>query len=294
MPRRALLLAVLALAACGGAEGDEPAGDQVARVGDAVLTESDLEDALGDAPSGLDSLTARAHVIEQWVQRELLVQEARAQGLDQDPTVRRLLDESERATLEGAALDAYFAQASVEPSDDDLEAYYELNKGALALREPYVRLRHLRITNGRAGEAREAMLQAINSSFPDSLFTLIAREYADDPNGAIAFASEYVSESRLRSLDETLGNRVAALPAGAQVATVPIETAVHVLQVVDRVPAGTIPPLALVRDDLTERLAIQKRREAEVRLLQQLRTEAQARGRLEVTEKPGLGARSSG
>lgn len=281
---RLSVFALAVLLGCGTSDGDVPSDSQpVARVGSAVLTEADLAEALGDAPTGTDSVTARDHVIEQWVQRELLVQEARAQGLDREPAVQRRLAESERATLEAAALDAYFARTPVVPSDDDIAAYYETHRAALALREPYVRLRHLRVDGRqRAEEAQAALQQVLTSSYPDSLFALVAQEYADDPEGAAAFASEYVSEGRMRALDEVLGDRVASLQAGAQVAVVPVGSVFHVVQVVDRVPTGTVPPLALVRDELAERLAVQMRRDAEARLLQQLRSEAQARGRLDL------------
>jgi len=287
--RPPLLFALAALVAVGCGERPAPdapgGGGAIARVGDARLTEGDLADALGEAPLGLDSAAARQHVVEQWVQRELLVQEAKAQGLDRDPRVQRLLAENERATLEAAALDAYFAQTPAEPSDADLQAYYEAHRAALALREPYVRLRHLRVADRqRATEAQTSLRRAIGSPYPDSLFALVAREYADDPAGAVAFANEYVSESRIRALDEVLGERVAALPAGAQIAVVPVGHVFHVLQVVDRVPAGTVPSFRLVRDELAERLAVQRRREAEARLLQQLRSEAQARGRLDLPD----------
>ena len=279
-PRVAVLAALVALAGCGG-EADAPAGDAVVRVGEAALTEADLAEALGDAPAGLDSATARAQVVDQWVRRELLVQQARAQGLDQDPAVRRRLADSERATLEAAALDALFAQTPSEPTDAELQAYYRKNRAALALRDPYVRLRHVRVADAeRAGQARAAMARALGSPYPDSLFALVAREFADDARGAVALAGEYVSEGRLRSLDETLGERVAALPVGTEVAVVPVGRVFHVVQVVDRVPAGTVPPFALVRDELAERLAVQHRRDAEARLLQRLRSEALADGRL--------------
>ncbi len=287
MTARSLLLAALAVLAASGCRRPAPdapgGGGVVARVGDARLTAGDLADALGEAPAGLDSAAARQHVVEQWVQRELLVQEARAQGLDEDPRVQRLLAENERATLEAAALDAYFAQTPAEPSDEDLQAYYGAHRETLALREPYVRLRHLRVADRqRAVEAQASLRRVVASPYPDSLFALVAREYADDPEGAVAFASEYVSESRVRGLDDVLGEQLAALPAGAQVAVVPVGRVFHVVQVVDRVPAGTVPPFRLVRDELAERLAVQRRREAEARLLQQLRTEAQARGRLDL------------
>lgn len=285
---RALALCALAVtAACSDAPPpDAPgSGAVVARVGGATLTEGDVADALGDVPASLDSVTAREQVVEQWVQRELLVQEARRQGLDQDPTVRRRLAEAERAALELAALDAYFDQAPADPSEAELKAYYDRHRDALALREPYVRLRHLRLRDpSRAEDARASFQRAVASSVPDSLFALVAREYADDPEGAVAFASEYVSEAQIGALDDVLAERVAALPAGAQVAAVPVGGVVHVVQVVDRVPAGTVPPFRLVRDELAERVGVQQRRDAEARLLQQLRAEARSRGDLEMPE----------
>ena len=285
MSLRLSLLALLALGACSDApSADAPGGGEtVARVGDARLTEGGVVNALGDGPVGLDSVTAREQIIEQWVQRELLVQEARRQGLPDDPRVRRRLADAERATLEMAALAAFFDQAPSAPSEADLQAYYDRHSEALALREPYVRLRHLRLAAPtRATEARASLDRAIASPFPDSLFALVAREYADDPDGAIAFANEYVSEARLAALDETLGERVAGLSAGGQGTAIPIGPTMHLVQVIDRVPAGTVPPFRLVRDELAERLGIQMRRDAEARLIQRLRSEAQAAGRLDV------------
>ena len=281
-PRSLCVVAALAVAAC----GSDPAsgtGDVVARLGDARLTEGDLAEALSDVPAGLDSATAREQVVEQWLQRELLVQEARRRDLDDDPAVRRLLAESERATLEAAALDAALAESPSQPTEAELEAYYQANRDGLALREPYVRLRHLRVADpSRAAQARAALSRALGSPYPDSLFALVAREFADDPEGAAALAGEYVSQSRLLSLDQALGERVAALPAGGTVAVVPVGRTFHVVQVVDRVPAGTVPPFRLLRDELAERLAVQRRRTAQARLLQQLRSQALARGDLDL------------
>lgn len=288
MSPRLLLVPVLAaaLAACGSERG-APDGVVVASVGDARLTEADVADALGDIPAGLDSATAREQVVEQWVQRELLVQEARRQGLADTPEVQRQLAESERSTLEAAALESFFAANPAEPDEEALRSYYDEHREALALREPYVRLRLLRTASRKqAAQAQSALERALTSPYPDSLFVLVAREYADDPDGAAALASEYVAESRLASLDPALGERVASLPAGAQVAVVPAGRVFHVVQVVDRVPTGTVPPFSLVRDELAERLAVQMRRDMEARLLSQLRSEARARGRLDIRPSP--------
>lgn len=281
-PRFALALA-LALAGCGDGAEESPAGDAyVARVGDAVLTEADLGDALAGVPTDADSVLAREQAVSQWVRRELLAQEALALKLDREPRVRRLLADNERATLEAAALDRLFETNAAQPSDEELEAYYDANRGRLALREPYVRIRHVRTgVLARAEGARTALDRSAASPFADSLFTVIAREYADDPNGAVALAGEYTPESRLLALDDALGLRVSALGPG-QAAIVESGSAYHVVQVVDRVGAGETPTLAMVAPELRERLAIERRRDQQAAFVQSLRAKAQAENRLDI------------
>ena len=85
MTRLGLLLPVLAALALSGCRGENPSAfpadsPAVARVGEAVLTEAELRDALGSATPGLDSASARRQVVEQWVRRQLVVQEARREA----------------------------------------------------------------------------------------------------------------------------------------------------------------------------------------------------------------------
>ena len=277
-----LLVCTLALAACGPGDAPAPESPYVARVGEAVFTEADLADALDGLSPGVDSARAREQVVGQWVRSELLVQEARALKLDQEPRVRKLLLDNERATLEAATLDRLFETNPAVPSDDELAAYYEANRASLALREPYVRLRHVRTgVQSRAQSARAALDQTASSPAADSLFTIIAREYGDDPEGAIALAAEYTPESRLLALDEALGLRVIALRPGRS-AIVEYSNGYHVVLVVDRVDTGQIPMIEMVEPELRERLAIQRRRDQEAQFIQSLRSQAQARNRLDI------------
>ena len=283
-----LLLAVVVLAACASEVGDAapPAARAatVARVGDAVLTEADLAEALG-AGGVADSAAARRQVVEQWVRRELLVQAARAEGIDRDPDVRRLLAESERATLAAAALDRLAPGAP--PTDADLRAAYEQERDDLVLTEPYVRVRHLRTGSREAAEAAQTLLNGAGGQAPsgaDAAFAQAAQLYADDAPGALALAAETVPESRLADLDPALPGTVARLAPGGRAVVVGGAggTVFHVVQVVARARAGTVPPFSVVRDDLAERLAIRLRRRQEARLLQSLRADAQAAGRLDL------------
>ena len=283
MTRPAPLLLALLLAACAGADDASPEaeGVPVARVGEAVLTEADVAEALA-VGGAVDSATARAQVVEQWVRRELLVQAARADGLDRDPAVRRQIEESERATLAAAALDRLYADAAP-PSDADLRAAYDREREALTLTEPVVRVRHLRTGSREAAEAARDLLADAGGAAPGgagAAFEEAARLYADDATGALALAAVAVPESALADLAPGLPRAVARLAPGGAAAVVEDEGAFHVVQVVERARAGTVPPFEWVRDDLAERLAVRLRRRQETRHLESLRAEARAAGRL--------------
>ena len=274
-------MAIVGLAACGNEAAPPSAtADAVARVGDATLTEADLAAALDGLSPGIDSARAREQVVTQWIDRELLVQEARRLDLDDEPRVRRLLLDNERATLAAAALDRLFETNPAEPSDDELAAYYDANRASLALREPYVRLRHIRTgVRSRAEGARAALDRTADSPLADSLFAITASEFSDNPEGAVALAAAFTPESRLLALDEALGLRVIALQPG-RTAVVESGDQVHVVQVVDRLAAGAVPTLDQVEPELRERLAIQRRKDQEAQFLQSLRSQARAQRRL--------------
>ena len=275
------LLALLALAACGGEEAAQ--GDFAARVGDEYLTNKDVTEALQALPPGLDSVTARQQVVDQWVRSRLLAQEARRQGLLDEAEVQRELADNERAVLAAALIEHFFEANPAEPTDEELRDYFDQNRDRLALREPYVRIRHLVLGDQtRAEAARAALAHAAESPFADSLWTLLARTYSFDPEGALALSHTSFPESRLDETDGALGTAVHALAPGAVAPVVASAGRFHVVQLVDRKPAGTAPELPWVEDELRQRLAIEARNRMLTRQVQQLKNEAQADGRLEI------------
>ncbi|NNF58243.1 MAG: peptidyl-prolyl cis-trans isomerase, partial [Rhodothermaceae bacterium] len=271
----------LALSACGGEEAPRPDDGHAAQVGEEVLSETEVREALAVLPAGLDSTTARRQVIEQWVKSRLLAQEARRQGLLEEEDVRRQLEDNERAVLAAALIDRFFEANPVEPSDEEIAAYFEANRAQLALREPYLRLRLLSLDDQqRARAARASLVRANTSSFPDSLWALTVQEYTTDPAGTLAFASTYLPQSRLIGLDAAIAEQIRLLNPGEVGPVVESNGRFHVVQLMERVTAGTTPELTWVREELRQRLAIEQRNDMLIRQVEQLQNEAQAEGRL--------------
>jgi hypothetical protein len=202
--------------------------------------------------------------------------------LPDEEDVRSALAESERAVLGAALVEHFFAANPGSPTDEEIAAYFEEHRDELSLREPFVRVRHLQAADADVAETTRASLaRAGNAAFADSVWRMMAREYAPDPAGALAMSEAYVPESRLRAAGDLLAETVSRLAPG-QVATVPVAGAYHVLQLVDRRPVGSPAELDWISADLRERIAIDRRRDLLARQVQALRTEAIAAGRLDV------------
>lgn len=282
--RTLLFFAPLLLIAAAACSNEEAPGDGfAARVGDQRLNETEIADALTDLPLGLDSVTARQQVIEQWVRNRLLVEEAHRQGIAQREDVQQQLEESEQSVLVASLIDSFFETNAEEPTDAEVQEYFDRNVATLSLREPYLRVRLLKSEDeGDIRAIRTALIRNANSPFADSLWNLTVNEYADDAEGAHTLSQSFIPQSRLFGLDEGIAQAIRTLPAGGTSEVFESGGYYQVVQVVERIAAGTTPELEWIRDELTRRLAIEKRNSMLIRQIEQLKNEAEADGRLEI------------
>ena len=275
-----LVWLALTLAGC-GQEAAVP--DYVARVGDRYLTREELSAALESHPFLQDSTEAQQQIIEQWVNNELLYQEARRRKLRNDPDVRRLLEENERSVLISAYVNRLFEDEAVTPSPEALQTYFEQHRDQLRLREPFVRVRYLSNADAdSAMAARRALLQINRTPNPDSAWTALVHRYADDPDGALGLSQSYFPESRLFTAQPAIQEELRGLSDGDVSPLIEYDGVYHVLQLVDRVPPGYVPELAWIENELKQRLTIEARKQMYARQVQRLRNEALARENLEI------------
>lgn len=261
-------------------EASDP--EYIARVGENYLMHADVRRALANLPVPQDSTDARQQIIEQWVTNELLFQEASRRGLRSDPEVQRLLEDSERSVLVNALIARMYEENEATPSTADMQAYYEAHKEQLRLRENFVHVRYLEAsTEAEASEARAALLGA-EASVRDSVWSQMISRFAVDPSSAAELSSDYYPERRLFAMQAPLHDALAALDVGQTAPVISSDSTFHVLQLVDRLPPGTIPQMSWIEDELVRRLTIQGRKQLYSRQVQRLRNEALAREDLEV------------
>lgn len=285
---RAAFWAVCALLCVAFAACDrEPAPEHyAARVGSAYLTEAELRDALTLLPAGADSAEARQQLLEEWVTNEVLSQEALSRGLREKPEVERVLRENEQSVLIAALIDELLDEQNG-ITFAEVGGYFEANEERFRLREPFVRVRYLRAASRDSAQvAREALQQAVRANAVDSLWPGIAMRFAEDAAASSALADQYVPVSDLFANTPALAERAGVMGPNEIAPVLEADGAFHVIQLVARAEEGTLPELAWVEADVRRRVAVQRRKQSIGRQVQRLRTEAQARGALDIPPAP--------
>ena len=253
-------LALILLVAC-GAPPDQ--GTAVARVGDAVLTETELAAQLPADLEGKSGAAEKALFVENWIREELLYQEALDLELDQKAHLQHLLEQARRSLLVATLLDEAFDGQEAQISEAEIQEYYDQHQDEFLLLQPQVHARHILVATRRDANAR---LQALKRGEP---FEKIAREYSLDPDTKFAGGDlGYFSEDDDPLLWETCQN----LPLNRLSKPIRTEYGHHIIEVLDRQEAGTAPELEQVRSQIVETLVHQQYQQRLEKLIDRLKT----------------------
>lgn len=286
---RLLTLVLLAPAACGRAPAEVPAGLAVMDLrhtrqaggravarwsGDAVTAEELTERFLEMSPALRERYVeprARREYVESLARFDLLVRDALAQGLQDDPEVV----EATRRALVGRLMRSRLEEASVAVTDAELAEAYAARKDDF-VRPEAVRLSHVYFaydrphgdvtTDFRVDMAARQLLNHAKALPVDDFegFGKLARERSQEPrtaplDGDMRFLSD---EALAREYGQAVANAARALKTEGELSdTVTTDTGVHVLKLRARRPALNLS-LDDVREELRVRLEGEKRTRA--------------------------------
>jgi len=151
-------------------DSDRKSADVVADAGGEPVTWGQVRQQL----AGSDSQAQRHVQLEDYIDSRIMLQKARAVGLEKDPGYQRRLKEYRKSSLVNIRR-ADLAE-TMSPSDADIRAYYEQNRDRIAVPE----MRNIQMivvkTREQAGEIRNRIESG------DLTFFQAAREFSIDPN----------------------------------------------------------------------------------------------------------------
>jgi hypothetical protein len=121
-----LLFAAAVLSGCGK---EKTKKDFVARVNNAYLTKDELA-AMIDTGS---SSTYKSEIIRNWINKELLYQEAEKKGILKDAEFNRLLDNSKKELAAALLVQNYYRDQKINYDSKEAENYFEDHKNDFRL-----------------------------------------------------------------------------------------------------------------------------------------------------------------
>jgi len=250
-------LGVLLLCSCSKNEPVDNKSTLLARVGEHYLT---LEEARLNIPSFMmekDSTASLDSYRKKWIQRQLLLREARGLQLAENENVQRRISQAKEEVfaeaLKQKVLDDFSDQLNV--TEQELNNFIQKNEGQLTSGERFVQIRHLETTE--LANARTAR-QELENGTP---WPQIARAYSLNPEKKIAEAKTFWAQQRALSNVPVMQRYVAQLDSSAISPIRRSEGVYQFIQVADSWVPGESPIPEWFTDDLKQWLIAEKKRD---------------------------------
>jgi len=237
-----------------------PEGEIAARVGDRQLTVHELEARIPVHVAGRIGPSGRRRAAEEWVEEELLIQEARRLKLDEDLSVAERLERMRRDLLIMELLER--RQNGAPPvTEQDIQSYYDINTEDFFREEPEIRARHILVKT--RSEVRKLQARLKEGELLDQLAREASIDVSAEDGGDLGYFTEdmvsapFWEACRKASLGRQELERT---PLGY-----------HILEVLDRRDAGTSKDLSEVRPEIRQQLMLQRLNDLRQSLLMELR-----------------------
>lgn len=186
------LMAALAvmplLGGCRSGEQSKPASQVVARVNGDAISMQRVNSMLGEAQgiAGEVGVQAKSAILDKLIDQQLVVQQAEASGLGDNPKVVQAIDEARREILVRTYLEQV-AAAQPEPGMEDAKLYYADHPELFAGRRVYT-IQELRLAPNALPEAQR--LVAERKSMSQIAKDLEARKIAFTTNSGVRPAEQ--------------------------------------------------------------------------------------------------------
>ncbi len=262
IPYSACILLCFLAAYCG--TPNSSSDEILARVGGATLRVSELRDALPEGENPGITETQAVSYIQRWINAELLRQEARRRGMHKTKRLKRVLANTERDLLANALLEQEVGRF-VEVSDDEIQAFYNLNRDNYLRKEAEAHA--FQILVATLDEANQIRTEIRAGAPFDSMATVYSIDATSEKGGDMGYFSREQVLPQLANI--AFSQRIDYVSQAVRT-----DLGYHILKVVDRQPAETVKDISQVKNEIRENISVQKIRNVHRQLTATLREAA--------------------
>ena len=234
------------------------ASTPLAKVGTEVLSLQDAREAIPDYLLEQDSVAAIKNYRKNWVDRKIMVQEARRLGIDAKKSVQHKINQLKEDVL-SEALKNQILQKLGEKRENvtrqDARNYYQKNKKQFLLSERYVRFRHM-IT-----ETLQKSRQAKADLMAGKKWTEVARTYSVDSKKAIEHAMKFYPVSIALPEQNPMSTYIDLIGVTEISAIRRFKGQYHFIQLVEERAEGEHPNLDWLLERIEEWIKVKNRKD---------------------------------
>jgi len=264
-----LIVLLITLCGCLNKEKAQVPNETVyAKVNDSYLTETEFKAIV---PMGLFHRLTTEHkkeIAKEWVNKELLYQEALRLGIDNEEEIKRIFKNYKRDFLSNEVLERTNENTHI-PSEYELKQYYEKNKDYFIIHKTEYRVRYALFDNTKDAQSFYRKVKA-GTGFSD-----LAKKESKDPSAKVGGKLGIVNEESVEpSIWRAIVNTVETL-GQRRISNVFRVIDGWAIVICDEIlNEGSIEPFEDVRDQVFDLNMIEKREEMKKSKLLKLSSEA--------------------
>ena len=239
----------------------KPASPVIARVGKSVLTVDDFNNSI--PPEYSDQLTLEQNInyVRQWIDTELLFQEAMRKKIDREPQIRDRLNKMKKDLLAAEMMSRNSVMEKSATIDEKaIHDYYELNKEKFIRERDVAKYLEIVVTDSRTA-------WYISKNATTDNFLTLAAEYSQQPYPE----SINVPYSALDDVQPEIRQAIIATPVDATSAPVKSDLGYHIIRVIDKLEKGGICKEDEIWEDIVNQLTAKSQKENVEQLISDLR-----------------------
>jgi len=264
-----VIVLLLALGSCFRSKETSETGERIyASVNGANLTESEFRALV--PPEFFDRITPvhKKEIVREWVNNEMLYQEALRLNIDKEPEIARILKKSRRDLLSAEILERKMADVQV-PGDDELKRYYDEHSDYFILPSDEYKVRFALFDNMK--DAKDFYDQVKRGASFSDLAIKESKDPTAQTGGILGTVNEELVEPAIWEAVVSTFERLGLTKISSPFSVIDGFGIVIVDEVYER---GTLKPFESVRDHVLDYYMIEKREEAKQSLLLQLMKQA--------------------
>ncbi len=262
LPKLIKAISFIAAAAflCGCGK-DESKTEYVAKVNDSYLTPEELAEITDTMNT---SRFYRNEIVRNWINRELLYQEAMKEGLLDQKKYARILNNSKKELAASALISRFFDMTQINYDNQDLENYYDSSGDDFRLLHNAYLINEIDFFN--EDNAVKFRNSAIEKSWADALSD-IEKDSSVIYEKTRKFQYEYeINPSSLARILKELNPREFSVIINKG------DSSFYLVQLLGSYSEGTIPPFDIIKEEVEKRYRTKKREEALNQYIKELYT----------------------